>query len=113
MGSLKELQQEVEAFVTENDLVCSADVRLLDLQSELGELAKAQLKSTNYGRWSHRDDIPSGWMDELGDVLFSLVALANIDDIDLEDCLKASIKKYKARIDSYGDAGSKKNKPVK
>ena len=45
---------------------------------------KVQLKGTNYGRRSHQDDIFPGWMDELGDTLFSLIALANTNDIQLE-----------------------------
>lgn len=44
----------------------------------------------------------------MGDVLFSLITLANIDGVDLENYLRDSIEKYQKRLDSYADAGSKK-----
>lgn len=113
MSSIGELQKDVDNFISKYNLESPTNIRLLDLVSELGELAKVQLKGTNYGRWDYHDDIFPNWMDEMGDVLFSLMALANIQNIDLEDCLKRSIEKYQKRLDSYGDAGSKRNRPVK
>lgn len=113
MASLNDLQKEVDDFITKHNLESPTNIRLLDLISELGELAKVQLKSTNYGRWNYQEDIPTGWRDEMGDVFFSLIALANVDGVDLEDCVRDSIKKYQKRLDSYGDAGSTKNRAVK
>lgn len=113
MATLKDLQDEVETFIMKHNLICPTETRLLDLQSEVGELAKVHLKGTNYGRWHYHDGPFSGWMDELGDVLFSLVALANLEQVDLEDCLRRSIEKYEDRIKAYGDARSKRNRPVK
>lgn len=43
-------QTVVARFVESNDLEISVPARLLDLVSEVGELAKEVLKATRYGR---------------------------------------------------------------
>ena len=72
---MKEIQNKVKEFCERYGLECPTEVRVLDLVSELGELAKEIIKSTNYGRkqFEFRDEIKT----ELGDVLFSLIMLAN------------------------------------
>ena len=42
---------------------------------------------------------------ELGDVLFSLITVANTFDIDLEDALQEVLSKYEKRL-KKGSAGS-------
>jgi NTP pyrophosphatase (non-canonical NTP hydrolase) len=102
--SLSATQQRIAAFVTAHNIDAPVEVRLLDLTSELGELAKEALKSTAYG------DVPfsptAAWPDELGDVFFSLVCLANASGIELEAALDGALAKYERRFAERGEAGS-------
>ena len=80
--------------------------RLLDIQSELGELAKEYLKTSQYGtcNFSLEEDFKL----EFGDVLYSLFSLANEVNIDANECLNKVILKYKERIknNSSMDSGN-------
>ena len=100
---MDEQQEIVEQFCQEYNLASTPEVAALDLQSEVGELTKEILKSTDYGRSEpqYRGEIG----DELGDVFFSLLNLANLYDIDLGGALEATLEKYKERL-SRGGAGS-------
>jgi NTP pyrophosphatase (non-canonical NTP hydrolase) len=75
----------------------------LDLLSELGEVAKEILKSTNYGSRGpeYREEIK----EELGDAFYSLINLANHYSVDLEEALALVLQKYEKRL-SKGSAGS-------
>ena len=44
--------------------------------------------------------------DEIGDALFSLLAVAESLDVDAGDALDESLAKYEARIDETGSASS-------
>ena len=101
---LPTFQQKVADYVDAHDLRTGAEHRLLDLVAELGELSKEALKATGYGR---RPFIPDEkWDDELADVFFSLVCLANSTAVDLEKGLDAALAKYGERLARRGDAGS-------
>ena len=80
--------------------------RILDLMSELGEVAKEVLKMSDYGKKpiQFREEIKG----ELGDAFYSLITVANYFNIDLEEALNIVIKKYKKRL-KKGSAGSKHN----
>ena len=58
---------------------------------------------TNYGRdpYKYREEVKS----ELGDVLYSLITVANTFDIDLEEALLEVVGKYEKRL-KKGSAGS-------
>ena|GEM_PF-5172747 len=47
---MKDLQKKIEEFVRVHDIKCGAGERMLDLVSEVGEVSKEILKSTDYGR---------------------------------------------------------------
>ena len=102
---LPTLQQTVAKFVTEHGIEAPIHVRLLDLSSEIGELSKEYLKSTDYGREPFEEPT-DGWQDELGDGLFSLICLANSTGVNLEAALKGALDKYEERLRRAGDAGS-------
>ena len=99
-------QQAVMDFNAENNLRMEAHVRILDLQSELGELAKEHLKITDYGG-SNFTKIPE-WKEEMGDIFYSLLSLANETEVDLEDALGGALKKYAKRIELDKNPGSAK-----
>ncbi len=101
---MKEIQERIKKFCEENDMEAPAEHRVLDTMSELGEVAKEILKMSNYGRKpiEYRGELKS----ELGDVLYSLITIANTFDIDLEDALYQVLEKYKKRL-KKGSADSK------
>lgn len=78
--------------------------RLLDIQSEFGEIAKEYLKHSNYG--SKDFELEEEFKMELGDVLYSLLSLADELNINAEECLDKVINKYKARIEKSNSMGS-------
>jgi len=101
---VQEAQQAVAAFVQRHGLETDAQHRLLDLVSEVGELAKEILKGTQYGHTPLA--LTSNWQDELGDVLFSLICLANTTEVDLADALQGALAKYEIRLAQRGVAAS-------
>jgi len=96
-------QEKVADFIDEHDLNARAEFRILDLVSEVGEVAKDASKSTGYGERPEDIEIKK---DEIGDVLFSLLALAESLDIDSDEALKMAIEKYESRIETKGSPDS-------
>ena len=101
------MQNKVKSFNEEKGChfkPMSPDARLLDIMSELGELGKEILKNTKYGTgdFTKTDD----FVMEYGDVLYSLLSLANETGIDSESALDLAIEKYRSRIKQKGDMGS-------
>ena len=88
-------QQKVASFIEEQEMGAPPAYRLLDLVSELSEVAKDAAESTNYGESTDELDINS---DEIGDVLFSLLALANAVEIEASEALDETLAKYNDRI---------------
>ena len=104
---MKTAQTTVSEFVKTSGLQVPAEIRLLDLVSEVGEVAKDFLTATEYGTkplsaQNSGDDIAG----ELGDVAFSLLALADALDVDLTDALQRAMAKYSERIYQRGTASS-------
>lgn len=100
------MQNKVKEF-NENILKnqpLSASLRILDIQSELGELAKEILKSTNYGKKDF--EVTNDFYLEFGDTLYSLLCLANETGINAEESLNAVLDKYHKRFIEKGNAGS-------
>jgi len=103
MTDLKILQERVFSFTEENNLNTNQEIRALDLVSEIGELSKEIIKSTDYGK--KEKVITENTKSEMGDVLFSLIILANSNNIDLEEALLLVLEKYNSRL-KKGGAGS-------
>ena len=78
--------------------------RLLDVQSELGELSKEILKNSKYG--TEEFVVTEDFEMEFGDVLYALLSLANETGIDAKSCLEKVLKKYADRIDAKNNMGS-------
>ena len=100
---MKDIQERIKVFCIANNMESPVEYRVLDTVSELGEVAKEVLKMSNYGKkpLEYSDDIKS----ELGDVLFSLITIANTFDIDMEEAVNSVLKKYQRRL-KKGSAGS-------
>lgn len=101
---LPAMQQRIAEFVATHHLEAPVPARLLDLTSELGELAKEVLKSSHYGR--HPFTPTENWPGELADALFALICLANTTGVDLQIALDHALEKYTHRLTTTGQAGS-------
>jgi len=95
-------QARVAAFLDDEDLHAPPANRVLDLASEVGELAKNVNESTDYGAGADADVD----RDELGDALFCLLALADELDYDAGAALDEALAKYEDRLAESGSAGS-------
>lgn len=80
------------------------NARLLDISSELGELNKEYLKSSSYG--TKKFLMSENFKMEFGDVLYSLLSLANETNIDANECLDMALNKYNDRIKNKKSMGS-------
>lgn len=98
------MQEKVAHFVKHHHLETDVATRMLDLVSELGELSKEILKATDYGQNAFAPT--ASWADEMGDVLFSLICIANATGVDLEQSLSQVLDKYQKRIETTHRAGS-------
>ena len=82
----------------------SVSSRMLDVVSEVGELSKEVLKNTKYG--TKEFVVTDDFKLELGDVLYSILSMADEVGVDANECLQMVLKKYKTRLDSNGNLGS-------
>lgn len=103
-------QQKVKEFVEKYNLDTSAESRVLDLVSEVGEVAKEILKNTDYGKKAFELDQSQNenLKYEIGDVFYSLIVLANKFNFDLDELLELVLKKYEDRFDRKGSVGSER-----
>lgn len=96
-------QQNVSEFIERHGIDSPVEFRVLDLVSEVGEIAKDINESTGYG--DSRDEVEIK-KDELGDVLFALLAVAEASGIDASDALDEALDKYEERLVEKGDPSS-------
>jgi NTP pyrophosphatase (non-canonical NTP hydrolase) len=97
-------QTETRDFIRRHSLSRTPQTHALDLVSEVGEVAKVLLEASDYGRSSLT---PSPALtEELGDAFYSLIALAESLDVDLEAALERALEKYRTRLAGKGHPGS-------
>lgn len=96
------IQAKVEVFVRLHEMESPVEHRVLDLVSEVGEMAKDVLKMSDYGR---KDFVKGDLKNELGDVMFSLANVANYFGVNLEEAANLAMDKYSSRLDK-GSADS-------
>ena len=81
-----------------------AEDRLLDIQSEIGELSKEILKATDYGTKDF--EVTEDLELELGDALYSLLSFAYENNINAKEAVEKVVEKYTKRFASKGHIGS-------
>jgi NTP pyrophosphatase (non-canonical NTP hydrolase) len=101
---MSDLQREVALFTQRHDLQHDPGTHALDLVSEVGELAKEVLLATDYGRRPSQFRLELA--EEIGDALYSLLALANVCGVDADAALSAALRKYERRLRERGEASS-------
>ena len=86
------IQDKVRSYAEEHNVEYDPEWHALTIVSEMGELSKEILKSTDYGRKApeFRPQIE----EEIGDVLFNLAMLSNEYKVDLTKALDKTLKKY-------------------
>jgi NTP pyrophosphatase (non-canonical NTP hydrolase) len=97
-------QNQVAAFMRRHRLNHDPATHVLDLVSEVGELAKELLVATDYGR--RPSQFGRDLAEELGDALYSLLALAEVCDVDADEALHGALRKYERRLAERDEAGS-------
>lgn len=95
--SLREAQEAVDAWIRSVGVRYFSELtNLAQLIEEVGELAR--IVSRTYGEQSFKESDKRGNLsDELADVLFVLICLANQTGVDLTAALKANLAKKTER----------------
>jgi NTP pyrophosphatase (non-canonical NTP hydrolase) len=102
-------QTQAAQFSQKHNLHHPTSVYVLDLMSELGEVAKEILLGTDYGKrpFQATPDLPGHDLSgELGDVLYSLCQLATAAGVDLDEAFTATLQKYEQRWQEKRNFGS-------
>ncbi len=94
---IQEAQQQVDAWIkTYGVRYFSELTNMAILTEEVGELARVMART--YGDQSFKkSDLSKNLADEMADVLWVLICLANQTGIDLEEALKKNIEKKTLR----------------
>lgn len=94
---IQEAQQQVDAWIkTYGVRYFSELTNMAILTEEVGELARIMART--YGDQSFKkSDLSKNLADEMADVLWVLICLANQTGIDLEEALKKNIEKKTLR----------------
>jgi len=109
VSAFEELQADISSFDRLHNVSATIEGRALDLVSEVGELSKELLNGTRYGE---EPFIASeAWEIELGDVLYSLIRLANHTQINLGRAIQATLSKYEKRWERKGTISSDEREP--
>ncbi len=103
---MEDLQAAVRAFHRAFGVVRPVEVYVLDLVSEVGELAKAYLKTTRYGEAEPDPGLLEALSEEAGDALYLLLSLIEAAGLDARELLEATLAKYRARLGARGSMGS-------
>ena len=95
--SLQDLQEEVDQWITTTGVRYFNELtNLAILTEEVGELAR--IMARRYGEQSEKDsDRGADLGDEMADVLWVLIALANQTGIDLSESFRKNMDKKNAR----------------
>ncbi|MBV9864919.1 MAG: hypothetical protein JO316_06185 [Abitibacteriaceae bacterium] len=91
--------QPLREFIAQHNLETQPAFSLLDVVSELGDVAKVLLKSTDYGQ--RPTDTDSTQMREaIGDLMFAVAYLSTLYDVDPEAALWESVRKFESKLQS-------------
>jgi NTP pyrophosphatase (non-canonical NTP hydrolase) len=71
---------------------------LLDIQAQLGELTRAFLKQSNFGREA-APLLPETAHEKIGDLLFAVAYYALIHNVDIETAMHDSITRFEKKLE--------------
>jgi len=94
--TIKEAQERVDAWIREYGVRYFSELtNMAVLTEEVGELAR--IMSRKYGDQSFKEDESQDPSEEMADVLWVLICLANQTGVDLTDALQKSFEKKTKR----------------
>ena len=96
-------QKQVREPMARYGLSLDPQIRMLDVASEVGELAKEVLKANGYG--TKPLEKHAALEEELGDCLFSLLCLCESLGLEGETALDKALNKYEKRFAENGEIG--------
>lgn len=107
--TINEVQQQVDNWINSFGVRYFSELtNMAILTEEVGELAR--IISRTYGDQSFKDsDLSKNIADEMADILWVLICMANQTGVDLEDALKKNIIKKTVRDSSRHKNNSKLN----
>ena len=101
MNTLSQYQNKVNDIATEFNLQWSVYVEYIHLVEEMGELGEALTvqqkdRKPGNGKQALADHIDV--KEELGDVLFTVLALSNLLQVNLTEVLDSTFKRYRGKL---------------
>lgn len=96
--TLKEVQEQVKEFVAERNWETPASDILIHMIEELGEVARNVLKMKNYGGQHTTINLENNMDEELADVFYLLLKLANESNINLGIAFGKKMEKNSKRF---------------
>jgi NTP pyrophosphatase (non-canonical NTP hydrolase) len=95
--TIKQAQQQVDEWITSIGVRYFSELtNMAILTEEVGELAR--IMARKYGDQSFKQgENPENLADEMADVLWVLICLANQTGVDLEDALRKNVEKKTRR----------------
>lgn len=95
--TLQQLQDSVHDWISQWDEGYWPPLtNLARLTEEVGELAR-ELNHSHGSKRKKASEAPSTVSEELGDILFVLVSIANSLEISLDDAMASTLEKYNVR----------------
>ena len=94
--TIKEAQEQVDQWISEHGVRYFNEMtNMAMLTEEVGELASVMARK--YGEQSFKEGDQANLSDELSDVLFVLICIANQTDVDLDEALRKNLSKKTQR----------------
>jgi NTP pyrophosphatase (non-canonical NTP hydrolase) len=90
--------KNLEKFIAQHGLETAPEWSLLDCQAQLGELTRAVLKTSNFGRESALLP-PELAHEKIGDLLFALAYLSLLHGVDPEAALWDSVERFRTKLE--------------
>ena len=90
--------KSLEDFIARHNLETAPEWSLLDIQAQLGELTRALLKQTNFGRETAPLESPIAH-EKIGDLMFAIAYFALLHNVDLETAMNDSIKRFEKKLE--------------
>ncbi|MBI5229098.1 nucleotide pyrophosphohydrolase [Candidatus Micrarchaeota archaeon] len=99
---MKLIQEKVDNWINTNGGYWPEHIIFMRLVEEVGEIGRVLSLKTGHRKKAEVEKIDL----EIGDVMFSLAALANLNNIDIEKAIEQSIDKYNRRSSNSSEENS-------
>lgn len=96
-NTLKEAQEIIRKFVEERSWERPSADTFIHLVEEIGEVGRNILIMKDYGG-AHTKDKPVNMEEELADVLYLLLKLANENNVDLQNAFTSKVEKIRKKF---------------